>query len=88
MADYNGYPNRATWNVSLWLNNDEPTYRAKEEIVKRADCVEGLANDLEGFCNDIWPNGCTPDRDLLSECDWDFLARSEADDAGMEAPNA
>jgi hypothetical protein len=31
---YEGWKNRATWNVSLWLNNDEPIYRGAVEFMK------------------------------------------------------
>lgn len=27
MATYEGWKNYETWNVSLWLNNEEPMYR-------------------------------------------------------------
>lgn len=32
---YNGYPNRQTWNIMLWMDNDEGCYRAYREAVDR-----------------------------------------------------
>ena len=80
MGDYNGYPNRATWNVSLWLNNDEGLYRELQRMVRRALDVDRLAEAMEEFAGEVWPDGRTPDGDKLSECDWEYLAQSEWDE--------
>ena len=34
MNEYNGWKNKATWSVSLWLNNTESYYFAAVEFMK------------------------------------------------------
>jgi hypothetical protein len=34
MADYNGWKNYETWNVALYISNDEPTYRLAQSIAR------------------------------------------------------
>lgn len=59
--DYNGWHgngNResawATWNMALWVDNDEYTYKAR----RRAGLTD--ADDVEKFCRSVFPEG-TPD---------------------------
>lgn len=35
MTQYNGWRNRQTWNVSMWLNNDEPLYIAAVKFMEQ-----------------------------------------------------
>jgi hypothetical protein len=36
---YNGWKNRPTWNIALWIGNDEGLYRVACEYVKQAKRV-------------------------------------------------
>lgn len=35
MKNYNGFRSWNAWNVSLWINNDEYTYKFALELVKQ-----------------------------------------------------
>ena len=52
---YNGWTNWATWNVALWVDNDEAIYRAR----RRAGLTDTAS--LRAFLEAIWPEGRTPD---------------------------
>lgn len=86
VSGYNGWSNRATWNVSLWLNNDEAMYRNLQDTVKFARAHFGptmtaaeLGRMLKIEVNKMWPSGQTPDGCNLLEVDWIEFAKSEMD---------
>ena len=47
---YNGWENYETFNVALWINNDEGLYNIAME-----------AGDYETFCDYLGSNATTPD---------------------------
>jgi hypothetical protein len=73
---YNGWTNWATWNVELWLDNEEPLYRAKQAYIRHARDIS--AETVALFCYDVFPSG-TPDMKHPSEMatvNWQELADS------------
>ena len=75
---YEGWANRATWNVYLWLNNDEPSYRHLQEFLK-SNKTRITPKIACGYCTDIF-RSMTPDRCKLSEVVWvEIAAAMETD---------
>ncbi len=60
---YNGWTNYGTWNVNLWVDNDEPVYRAKRLMFsKRRRPVTG--ETVRAFYHREM-GGTTPDLDEM-----------------------
>src|SRR4030095_2376829 len=45
---YNGWTNYETWNVKLWMDNDEGSYRYWQEIAE--EIWEDVDRDTDDFC--------------------------------------
>jgi hypothetical protein len=52
-ATYNGYANYETWNVSLWLQNDETLYN----VARKYDRYDALIPRLEYAFGKMTPDG-------------------------------
>ena len=52
-ATYNGYANYETWNVSLWLQNDETLYN----VARKYDRYDALIPRLEYAFGQMTPDG-------------------------------
>jgi len=70
---YNGWANYETWNVSIWVDKDESTYRAR---LSHFRCNEYTSHSAEQFVKEIMPCG-TPDFDSPADyekVDWEEIA--------------
>ncbi len=65
---YNGWKNRQTWNVALWLSNDEGLYRLAKEHHSYAELIETLR---EGGVTE------TPDQVAYNDSGLDITALDE-----------
>ena len=65
---YNGWYNRATWNVALWIQNDEGMY-IDAGTFARGEKKLKLEN-VRDFCVEIFGGVKTPDGDSLFDVHW------------------
>jgi hypothetical protein len=48
-AEYNGWTNRETWLVNLWLTNEQHSYEALQRIIQTFGTVREQAQELENI---------------------------------------
>ena len=84
---YNGWANFATWNVNLWIQNDEGLYGHALDLMRAwRDDAYGELEGFDGACareiaRELFPTGKTPDDVEISD---PHIAWSEIADALLE----
>ena len=76
-ATYNGWKNYQTWNVALWIGNDEGLYRAAVDYAGRVK-LRGKRPSYSGFVASAGLIGeRTPDNVSFTGSRLDYAALSE-----------
>ena len=78
---YNGYTNRATWNLMLWISNDEAAYHHFRNLYFRigGDDPDDRQDRIERASRE-WFGSTTPDREALDDVDWEEVRQMMDDD--------
>lgn len=74
-SGYNGWSNYETWNVPLWIDNDQSTYSRKLELLQHLPTV--TADDAEIISLEFFPDQLTPDFENSEQwqlIDWQEIA--------------
>ena len=68
---YNGYTNRATWNLMLWISNDESAYYFFKDLYYHigGEVVEEREEAIMRTSRE-WFGSTTPDGDSLDDVNW------------------
>ncbi len=87
--DYNGWTNWETWQINLWLDNEEPLYREKQRFLRKvATWIDSgksddfIENEICCYVNETFPKG-TPDMDPgdMGKVNWEEIVRSFRDES-------
>lgn len=75
---YQGWTNRATWNVAHTIRTTEELLRAMRQarVVLSQLYADGpfTPASAESFVRSLWPKGVTPDGELLADVNWVEIA--------------
>jgi len=70
---YNGWTNYETWNIMLHIDNDEWSYDAKFNFLKRRLSVDEW--EAKEFACGLFPEGtCDMSRDEMENVNWEEVA--------------
>jgi len=53
--EYNGYTNYQTWNVALWIDNDEGMYDYAHEMAAELEKPSRIADWLKDYIEELNP---------------------------------
>ncbi len=90
MSEYNGWTNRATWNVAMWLEQEWNTELDEWRNDREIDCADEFREAIENVILELdlrcWhlgaPAGCevihfmTPDAERFDDANWSELYES------------
>jgi len=81
-TSYNGWTNYETWNIALWIDNDESLYHMRRDY--QAEKGGKLTpQTAQAFCWSVYPEG-TPDmdgRDDMQKVNWSEVAENWNEDS-------
>ena len=81
LVNYNGWSNRETWLVNLWLNNDEISYHYFKSILRRGDQLSRI-KEVNQYFDELLEDGSISlwqdlMREVLSRVNWIEIVSSD-----------
>ena len=82
-TEYNGWTNKATWSIVLWIRNNESNYKMMIDSFTKQEW-DASPSGVKRWADMIFGDE-TPDGDLLSDVDWKSVSDSIKEDTKEEA---